>query len=189
LAAAPDRIAYSLINTLHHGHYTGLDIDPVSVTACRKDPAFIGAGCTFVHADLDSEVYNEGGKGTAAAYELPFEDANLDVVYLKSVFTHLTDEECANYAQEIVRVLKPSGRAVVSGFLRDLGTGESVFTFKHRVGDVWVEYADNPRKAVAADISTFDRWFGRTHTKRLRGGWRGDAGEHPNGQDWLFYAR
>jgi hypothetical protein len=78
---------------------------------------------------------------------------------------------------------------VVSGFLRDLGTGDSPFAFRHQVGDVYVEYRDNPRKAVAADTETFSSWFGRRHSQRLRGSWRGDAGEYPNGQDWLIFTK
>jgi hypothetical protein len=66
---------------------------------------------------------------------------------------------------------------VVSGFLRDLGTGDSPLAFRHQVGDMYVEYRDNPRKAVAADTETFSSWFGRRHSQRLRGSWRGDAGD------------
>jgi SAM-dependent methyltransferase len=185
------RIAYSLTETLGEGQYTGIDVDNVSVRACQTSPTLNRAGFTFVHADLDSDLYNaDGGQGrSAATYRLPFDDNSFDIVYLESVFTHLTGEECANYARESLRVLKPGGRVVVSGFLRELGTGDSAFTFQHQVGQVWVNYADSHRKAVAADTQTFDQWFGRTHTLRLRGSWRGDAGDYPNGQDWLIFTK
>ncbi|HEY5180141.1 MAG TPA: class I SAM-dependent methyltransferase [Dermatophilaceae bacterium] len=190
IGSGAGRIPYSLKGILlSSGCYTGLDVDSVSVHACQASQTLTSAGFTFVHADLHSDLYNDGGSGNAATYSLPFDDGTFDVVYLESVFTHLTGEECANYAKEILRVLKAGGRAVVSGFLRDLGTGDSPFTFQHQVGEVYVEYSDNPRKAVAADTETFGTWFGHPHSQRLRGSWRGDAGEYPNGQDWLIFTK
>lgn len=189
IGSGAGRMGYSLSTVLSDGSYVGLDIDPVSVSACQSSQALSRSGFTFVHADLENDLYNDqgGGSGAAADYRLPFDDDSFDIVYLESVFTHLTDVECANYAGQILRVLKPGGRAVVSGFLRELGTGSSPFKFHHRRGDVWIEYPNNPRKAVAADTATFDQWFGTGHTLRLLGRWRGDEGEFPNGQDWLVY--
>ena len=191
IGSGAGRIPYSLERKmLSPGHYTGLDVDRVSIDACRSSQTLTNAGFTFIHADLESELYNSLGRcGTAASYCFPFDDETFDIVYLESVFTHLTGEECANYAREILRVLKAGGRAVVSGFLRDLGTGDSPFTFRHQVGEVFVEYLDNPRKAVAFDTETVASWFDRPHSQRLRGSWRGDAGEYPNGQDWLIMTK
>jgi SAM-dependent methyltransferase len=191
IGSGAGRIPYSLEGMmLGPGRYTGLDVDRVSIEACRSSQTLTDAGFTFIHADLDSDLYNSGGRGgTAASYRFPFDDEAFDIVYLESVFTHLTGEECANYAKEILRVLKAGGRAVVSGFLRDLGMGDSSFTFRHQVGDVYVEYSDNPRKAVAFDTETVTSWFGRPYSQRLRGSWRGDAGEYPNGQDWLVMTK
>jgi SAM-dependent methyltransferase len=190
IGSGAGRIAYALTSVLDAGKYTGLDVDSVSISACRANEALQQAGFRFVHADIATDLYNDTQTGAdAATYRLPFDDWSFDIVYLESVFTHLTDAECANYAIEMMRVLRPGGRAVVSGFLRDLGTGHSAFTFSHRLGDVWVEYPDNPRKAVAADTATFDKWFGHPHTARLRGAWRDGQGEFPNQQDWMIYEK
>ncbi len=98
------------------GRYEGLDINRESVEwlqeRYRPHPAF-----HFTHANVHNKMYNPGGVESSASYRLPYPDATFDVALLKSVFTHMLPEEVRHYLSELARVLKPTGRVVVTYFL------------------------------------------------------------------------
>jgi ubiquinone/menaquinone biosynthesis C-methylase UbiE len=52
-----------------------------------------------------------------SAYELPFDDSSLDVVYLVATLMEIPDPRCC--LAEVLRVLKPQGILAVSEFLVD----------------------------------------------------------------------
>lgn len=98
------------------GQYHGLDIVKPMIDWCHDN---ISAGCPnfhFHHADLDNTHYH-GGRGDAATYKFPFADNTFDVVFAASVFTHLVPGSAQNYLNEIARVLRHGGRAMLSFFL------------------------------------------------------------------------
>ena len=76
------------------------------------------------------------------------------MVYLISVFTHMLPEECENYAQEIMRVLRPGGRCAVTTFLVDRGNDASIRDWTAE-GDMYVRYPATPRKMVG--LRSLDR--------------------------------
>jgi SAM-dependent methyltransferase len=66
------------------------------------------------------DVYNvdeRDGAVAAASLTFPYPDADFDLVFLFSVFTHMLPEGVERYLAEIARVLKPGGRAVITWFL------------------------------------------------------------------------
>lgn len=179
------RIAFALADYLEPGGYVGFDIDEVSIQACREAPE-LGHFQFFV-ADVANEVYRPAGAVDAAAYRFPLEDGQFDLVFLASVFTHMLEEECANYAREMLRVVKPGGTLAISTYLRTPPVDGQPHSFRHRVGAAYVEYADNPVKLVAYDLETFERWFDGASVHGLRGGWRRDGQREVGGwQDWVI---
>jgi SAM-dependent methyltransferase len=180
------RLALPMARQLADGGYVGLDIDPVQISACRANKVLADCRFRFLLADIDSDLYNPQGLESAATYRLPFEDASFDLVFLYSVFTHMYPPECANFAQEIMRVLRPGGRCTVTALLRDHGDGE--IDFNHREDDAWIAYPNSPRKAIGYDTATVDSWFGVPYTTLRRGAWHA-PGETQYWQDWLLYCR
>jgi SAM-dependent methyltransferase len=179
------RIALALADYLEPGGYVGFDIDEVSIRACRQAPE-LGKFEFFV-ADVANEVYRPHGSLDAAAYRFPLDDAQFDVIFLASVFTHMLEDECANYAREMLRVVKPGGRIAISTYLRTPAVPGQPHSFAHPVGSAHVEYADNPAKLVAYDLATFERWFAGASVRGLRGGWRGSGEREVGGwQDWVI---
>jgi ubiquinone/menaquinone biosynthesis C-methylase UbiE len=184
------RTALALVNILEHGKYVGMDIDRPQLAACRSSDTLADQGFRFVFADIESDLYNRRGAGQASTFRFPFDDNQFDVVFLMSVFTHMLPDECENYACEVMRVLAPGGRAVVSGFLHDVGSGTSPRTFSQQQGDMWVQFPDNPRKAVSQDLQVLERWFGQAADHRLLGTWRGTKqADHRDYQDWLIWTK
>lgn len=81
------------------GHATGLDVAPTSVAlaAQRADQAGVADRCRFVTGDVR---------------DLPFADAEFDVILATEVLEHIREQRQA--LGEIGRVLKPGGAAIVT---------------------------------------------------------------------------
>lgn len=146
-------------------------------------------GFRFLHVDVVNSLYGASGSTSAAEYRFPLEDEVCDVVYAGSVFTHMLEEDCANYTREIRRILKPGGTAAISTFLYAPAAAGQRHEFSHRVGNAYVEYPKNPTKRVAYDLQAFTRWFG-SPARPLFGRWRRDANEGiSEWQDWVVLSR
>ena len=138
------------------GRYEGFDIDKSGIEWCQaqyKDaPNF-----TFHHADVFNARYNKTGQVAAKDYRFPFEDNSFDRVFLTSVFTHMFKYDVENYLSEISRVLKPSGKCLVTWFLLDEVSRQSqhpVMNFAYDVDDVSrTTVKSNPEAAIAFDLN------------------------------------
>lgn len=88
------------------GHVHALDIQPEMLTQLENKLAL-----------PENRDIRNISLHLASAYELPFEDENLDLVYLITVLPEIPDQLRA--LKEIKRVLKPGGVLAVSEFLPD----------------------------------------------------------------------
>lgn len=178
------RNALALADYLEPGGYVGLDIDEVSVRACRAQPAL--QTFEFVVADVENDLYNPQGGARASDYRFPFDDDSFDFVFLQSVYTHMLEEDCANYAGEIMRVLKPGGTAAVSIFLQTAPVPGQAFSFEGRAGSAYLEYPEIPTKVVGYELATFESWFAGAEVRGLLGQWRRDgSAQIRQWQDWV----
>jgi SAM-dependent methyltransferase len=96
--------------------YAGFDVIAESVEWCRNFLVPLAPGkFRFHHFDVRSAEYNPAGKLAPGDLRFPLGDAEADIVFAASVFTHLLEADARHYLGEINRVLKPgSGRAFVS---------------------------------------------------------------------------
>ena len=178
------RNALALADYLEAGGYVGLDIDPVSIAACRAQPAL--STFEFVVADVENDLYNPRGGAKASEYRFPFDDDSFDFAFLQSVYTHMLEEDCANYAREIMRVLRPGGTAAVSIFLQTEPVPGQAFTFEGRAGAAYLDYPETPTKVVGYELGTFERWFAGGEVRGLLGQWRRDGkAQIRQWQDWV----
>lgn len=106
----------------------GADIDPQSIAWCSQHLSHIAQF-----------------KVTNALPPLPFADAEFDLVYCISVFTHLPEEMQFQWLHELQRVLKPGGLLITSihGETPQLGSPELVAEFD-RKGFIYVHAGDTP---------------------------------------------
>ncbi|HZS30835.1 MAG TPA: methyltransferase domain-containing protein [Gaiellaceae bacterium] len=185
IGCGPGRQALALTGYLEEpGGYVGFDIDPQSIRACRAQPAL--AKFEFLLGDVENEVYNPGGGTRGSEYRFPFDDDSFDFIFLASVYTHLLEEDCANYASEMLRLLKPGGTAAVSTYLQGPPVPGQALTFPGRVGAAYVEYPEIPTKVVGYELGTFESWFAGGDVTGMRGRWRNDgSGELREWQDWV----
>ena len=132
------------------GLYHGFDVDSEMVQWCREH--FPPDHFRFTTLDMQSKVYNPYGS-VGAKPRLDCEDNSIDLVFSASLFTHLLEEDLRHYVSESFRLLKP-GRVMSMSFFclehleqkRLLG---GRWTFRHRIGNAYVESRSFPESAVA----------------------------------------
>ena len=166
------RVAIALQDKYPALSYAGLDVDRMSVVACRSNPQLAASGFEFVLADIATDLYNASGTIGAESFVLPFPDESKDVIYLVSVFTHMLPRECENYAREIMRVLRPGGRCAVTTLLLDRGDVKNLHDWTID-GDLCLRFPKTPRKMIGHTSDALVRWFDRSPETVVGGVWRG----------------
>jgi SAM-dependent methyltransferase len=167
-----------------NGRYEGMDIAAGSITwlqdRYRRYPNF-----RFTHANVHNKWYNPGGASAPSDYRFPYPDNSVDVVLLKSVFTHMLPNDVRHYLAEVSRVMRPGGRALITFFLlnpeseRFVSAGHDIMKMPYvwnddagcRVSDV-----ENPEQVTAHDeqrIRYFYAEAGLTICDMAFGNWCG----------------
>jgi ubiquinone/menaquinone biosynthesis C-methylase UbiE len=100
------------------GSYYGMDIAAEPINWCKEKYAEF-PNFHFEQVDIYSSRYNPEGKYKSENYIFPHPDEYFDVVYLGSVFTHMLPSQVKNYLHEILRMLKPEGKCIITYFLLD----------------------------------------------------------------------
>ena len=178
------QMAVPMIKYLNHkATYEGLDIDSVSIDWCDEHIAPRHSNFHFHTADIFSTHYNTAGKGKAVDYKFPYKDASFDVVFAKSVLTHLLPAEIENYISETARVLRPGGRCWLTFFLLNkestelIDAGKStlpmtVIRDRHRIINPEI-----PEAAVAIEETMVEKFFEKNKLKMKKpfmyGSWCG----------------
>ena len=137
------------------GGYWGFDIVRRGIDWCQEriTPKF--GNFRFQHSDVYNKHYNPDGKVQARDYRFPFENDFFDFVFLTSVFTHMVPEDMENYMREIVRVLKPDGKCLVTFLLLNeesadlIRAGKSKYDFAHDMGGYFTTRPTDPEAAIA----------------------------------------
>jgi SAM-dependent methyltransferase len=147
VACGTGTLALSAARSARNVRVTGVDGDPAILERAR--------------AKAGNEVTFDEGLST----ELPYEDGSFDVVLSTLFFHHLSDEAKLRSAEEVRRVLRPAGRAVIG----DLGrpqdplmrvavlTVQMLDGFDVTSGSVAGRLPATLREAGLEDVSVTDR--------------------------------
>lgn len=127
------RMALPLTQFLTSGQYVGTDIVFHGLAWCNENIASRYSNFSFHHHDIFNEFYNSGGRGSVAEVSLPTVDGGFDVVFLASVFTHLTREDAQAYLHRIYETLAPDGRLWGTWFSVDADIGDSILDGRSKV--------------------------------------------------------
>jgi SAM-dependent methyltransferase len=117
IGCGPGRIAAPLTTRLVRGSYEGFDIDQRNIRWCANAITSRYPNFLFQVADIYNALYNPDGSQAAVEYRFPFPDADFDLAFSLSVFTHMVPSETAHYLLEAARVLRPGGRLLATFFL------------------------------------------------------------------------
>jgi SAM-dependent methyltransferase len=101
---------------VHSGlHYLGLDVFKPAIDFCTQAFSISYQDrFKFVHLDLYSKLYNQGGAAVTEQTRLPIDDASAHMLICGSLFTHLLEHELHIYLREISRSLAKGGRMLAS---------------------------------------------------------------------------
>jgi SAM-dependent methyltransferase len=139
------------------GRYEGIEIVAAGVEWCTRHITSRYPNFQFTRMDIRSDLYNPDGAIAPTEVRFPFDDESFDFVMLGSVFTHMLEPELDHYLSEILRVLRPEGKALVTYFLLNddsrahLAQGKGDFTFDHERGSSYLNDVSGPLAAVAYD--------------------------------------
>lgn len=97
------------------GSYEGFDVVKSGVNWCSKKITPDFNNFRFTYVDLKNDLYKSTGND-AAQFIFPYKDNEFDMVFLMSVFTHMSLDEIGHYLSEIHRVLKPTGKCLFTCF-------------------------------------------------------------------------
>ncbi|MDB5121044.1 MAG: methylase involved in ubiquinone/menaquinone biosynthesis [Sphingobacteriales bacterium] len=159
------RMAIPLASYLKTGTYDGLDIVEKGVNWCNNKIAPKYPNFKFIHANVFNKEYNPNGIIIAADFKFPYADNHFDFVFLTSVFTHMLVNDMENYLSEIVRVLKPKGKCLISYFLINensiklIKNGKSTLDFDCNCGVYRIEDKNVPESAISYDEEFILRAF------------------------------
>ncbi len=99
--------------------YDGVDVAERSVRWCRRHITRHHPGMRFTHLPVANARYQPDGTPIGEGFALPFEARSADVVFLYSVFSHMTAADVRIYLEEIRRVLVPGGGVFLTAFVED----------------------------------------------------------------------
>ena len=98
------------------GSYTGIDIQKKDIDFCQKHYKALD-NYNFIHMDAYNPMYAKEQNIKKAQW--PIKDNSKDLLTALSVWTHLNEEDSIFYMKEVARVIKDSGRAIVTFFYLD----------------------------------------------------------------------
>lgn len=138
-------------NSKFKGNYIGVDVDPEMIDWCKNN--FPPENFTFLLVDTYSKIYNPQGDQHTKKFKLPIEAETQDFVFAMSLFTHLLQEDLAQYLEEAFRLMKKEAYLMGTVFcIDDLRESNSLggrWSFKHSLGKAYIESQEFPEAAVA----------------------------------------
>lgn len=137
------------------GTYDGFDVVREAIDTCVEEIGREHPNFRFQHVDVHNRVYNKNGTLDPESFEFPYEDGSFDLVFLTSVFTHMRPPEVRHYMDEIRRVLRPTGRSLMTFFLLNaeslaaIEAGDTKRKFQHEGEGYRYDIPGRPEAAVA----------------------------------------
>jgi len=165
----------------HDLSYIGFDIVRFGILWCQKRFS-TRKNYSFVHANIINGFYNPNGLQNAESYNFPCTDRSVDFAFATSVYTHMKAAEVRHYLAETARCLKPGGAAYCTCFILDsesyaqTNAGQTLFRFRHNMGNAFVESVSEPELAVAFERTAFEEMAtsaGLNVVAFYPGSWRG----------------
>lgn len=137
------------------GRYAGFDIARKAIAWCTENVSGSHPNFDFTVADVQRKMYNPTGRYKPSEFSFPYPDGSFDVIVVTSDFTRMLPAGVKHYMDEIVRVLKPGGRSLITFFLLNEESltlseeGKGTITFEHEVQGARTADVNDPEAAIA----------------------------------------
>jgi SAM-dependent methyltransferase len=160
------RVALPLTQFLSEaGSYEGFDVVSSSIMWCEENITTRFPSFRFRLLDVANSRYNPDGALAAETVTFPYADAEFDLAFATSLFTHLLSQACNRYLNEAARLVKSGGTLYTTWFLvddearRNISAGRSSFEFRHEMSDCYVQSAEVPEAVVAYESAVVQGWL------------------------------
>jgi len=97
------------------GTYTGIDINKKAIEFCQKH--YQQKNMDFIYLNHHNPYYNDNKSNLPEPW--PVKENSKNLVTALSVWTHLDEDQSYFYLNEVNRVLKPGGKAIITFFCLD----------------------------------------------------------------------
>ncbi len=111
------RVAIPLQRLLADGSYDGLDIVADIIRWNTINITGVSPNFRFKHLDVRNSTYNPNGSLDPEYVTFPYPNESFSFAFATSLFSHLLEEATRRYLEELARVLRPRGRALLTFFL------------------------------------------------------------------------
>lgn len=151
------RVAIPLQRVIDGGSYDGFDIVPEIIHWNTVNISGVSPSLVFHHLDVRNSTYNPEGRVEPVNASFPFPDGSFSFAFATSLFSHLLADGTKRYLEELRRVLRPDGRAVLTFFLLNeevesrAERGETDIAFPIRCNHGRLDNPNRPEDAVAYD--------------------------------------
>ena len=115
------RLPIGIIHAIGKIDYLGVDVDTRMIDWCKQSIERNYPSFKFEHLNFYNERYNPNGvkiSNFSIAIKLKFAK-RFDIIYLCSVFTHMTEEDMRIYLRDFSRILKKQGKIFFTAFVED----------------------------------------------------------------------
>ena len=120
IGAGPGRLPIGILHRVGEiAQYSDLDVHKRSVKWCNRYIHSYHPTFTFTHVDVANPRYNKSGEHEQSEIRLDFPDKTFDIIYLYSVFSHLTTDDVTAYLKEFQRLLNPEGKVFLTAFVEE----------------------------------------------------------------------
>jgi SAM-dependent methyltransferase len=193
------RMAVPLLDHLDaDGSYAGFDVGREMVRWCQKRITARRADFKFTWAPVYNRKYNPFGTTSGAEYRFPYPDDSFDFVFATSLFTHLMLPDAAHYLREIARVLRPTGKCLLTFFilrpeaLAEIDAGRVSLDFRHPIDGGRTIDPREPEAATGFELPALEAMFadaGLVAETPIHYGRWANAAEGLAGQDIVVASR
>ncbi len=184
--------------TSENGSYTGIDVMKHDINYCLKN--FKASNYKFIHFDVANPMYAANQDKEFKPW--PIDTNSKDMVCALSVWTHLCEEDARFYFNEVSRVLRSKGKAVITFFVLDESYQNSLSRRTDEKGRFhstnqmkWIynqhayqskdwfttEWSNNPEEAIAINKTALEKLIqesGLRLIKHYPGNWKEEPGAY-----------
>ena len=111
------RLPIGIIHAIGKIDYLGVDVDFRMIDWCKHNIEKNYPSFKFKHLNFYNERYNPNGR-MINHYPL-YTALEFDIIYLCSVFTHMTEEDMRIYLRDFSHILKKKGKIFFTAFVED----------------------------------------------------------------------
>ncbi|HEY2051884.1 MAG TPA: class I SAM-dependent methyltransferase [Caulobacteraceae bacterium] len=195
------RVALGMIERFGQDlHIDGTDIVPEMIVLCENEINARFKNASFFCLASDNTLYEKYGTESAPRHAedqfFASKEANYDLIYAFSVFTHLEKSQIERYLRIFRRMIAPSGRIIFSCFLLEAQSRKMIrdrfaaypVQLNSESDDIHLGRKDqeNPLAFVAASLDTIQELLTSTGwvTAAITfGSWRGELSDSSSFQD------